>query len=206
MSAQTPAGSAGSPARETSIRSPSTSIPPQSRRTTGKPRPANDRYLLPLMLDLGNPSPALGWASEERASLEQRGPADVVLALALVHHLAIGNNVPLPNVAEFFARLGRHLVIEFVPKSDSQVQRMLSSRTDISRTTRRTDSKLLSTSTSGSTGGIGSPAPSGSCTCCDGADGVGCFVHSSTPSGTRPLSLMRSSRPTIVRITREFGS
>jgi len=92
---------------------------------------ANDRYLLPLMLDLSNPSPALGWASEERASLEQRGPADVVLALALVHHLAIGNNVPLPNVAEFFARLGRHLVIEFVPKSDSQVQRMLSSRTDI---------------------------------------------------------------------------
>jgi len=92
---------------------------------------ANDRYLLPLMLDLSNPSPALGWASEERASLEQRGPADVVLALALVHHLAIGNNVPLPNIAEFFARLGRHLVIEFVPKSDSQVQRMLSSRTDI---------------------------------------------------------------------------
>jgi hypothetical protein len=54
-----------------------------------------------------------------------------VLALALVHHLAIGNNVPLPNIAEFFARLGRHLVIEFVPKSDSQVQRMLSSRTDV---------------------------------------------------------------------------
>lgn len=92
---------------------------------------AKDRWLLPLMLDLSNPSPALGWASEERASLEQRGPADVVLALALVHHLAIGNNVPLRNVAEFFARLGRHLVIEFVPKSDSQVQRMLASRADV---------------------------------------------------------------------------
>lgn len=92
---------------------------------------AQDHCLLPLVLDLSNPSPALGWAAEERESLEQRGPADVVLALALVHHLAIGNNVPLPKVAEFFARLGRHLIIEFVPKSDSQVQRMLSSRADI---------------------------------------------------------------------------
>jgi ribosomal protein L11 methylase PrmA len=92
---------------------------------------AQDHYLLPLVLDLSNPSPALGWAAEERESLEQRGPADVVLALALVHHLAIGNNVPLPKVADFFARLGRHLIIEFVPKSDSQVQRMLSSRADI---------------------------------------------------------------------------
>jgi ribosomal protein L11 methylase PrmA len=92
---------------------------------------AQDHCLLPLVLDLSNPSPALGWAGEERESLEQRGPADVVLALALVHHLAIGNNVPLPRVAEFFARLGRHLIIEFVPKSDSQVQRMLASRADI---------------------------------------------------------------------------
>jgi ribosomal protein L11 methylase PrmA len=92
---------------------------------------AGDRYLLPLLLDLTNPSPALGWASEERSSLEQRGPADVVLALALMHHLAIGNNVPLSHVAEFLSRLCRHLVIEFVPKSDSQVQRLLSSRADV---------------------------------------------------------------------------
>jgi ribosomal protein L11 methylase PrmA len=90
-----------------------------------------DKHLLPLVLDLSNPSPAIGWAAEERQSLEQRGPADVVLALALVHHLAIGNNVPLARIAEFFSRLGRYLVIEFVPKSDSQVQRMLSSRTDV---------------------------------------------------------------------------
>jgi hypothetical protein len=54
-----------------------------------------------------------------------------VLALALVHHLAIANNVPLPRVAELFARLGRALVIEFVPKSDSQVGRLLRNRADI---------------------------------------------------------------------------
>ena len=83
------------------------------------------------LADLANPSPALGWAHRERRSLEQRGPADALLALALVHHLAIGRNVPLDRIAEYFARLGRALVIEFVPKSDSQVQRLLRSREDV---------------------------------------------------------------------------
>ena len=87
--------------------------------------------ILPLLLDMMNPSPSLGWANEERQSLEARGPVDTVMALALVHHLAIANNVPLPRVAEAFARLGRTLVIEFVPKSDSQVVRLLRNRPDI---------------------------------------------------------------------------
>ncbi|MGD0006632.1 MAG: class I SAM-dependent methyltransferase [Anaerolineaceae bacterium] len=90
-----------------------------------------EENLLPLVLDLTNPSPALGWSNEERQSLEQRGPADMVLALAVIHHLAISNNVPLPQLADYFARLGTWLVIEFVPKSDSQVQRLLASRKDI---------------------------------------------------------------------------
>jgi hypothetical protein len=55
----------------------------------------------------------------------------LVLALALIHHLAISNNVPLPQIADFFADAGKWLVIEFVPKSDSQVQKLLSSRVDI---------------------------------------------------------------------------
>jgi hypothetical protein len=87
--------------------------------------------LLPLLLDLTNPSPAIGWANEERDSFGARGPADLVLALALIHHLAISNNVPLSQVAEFLASLGKWLVIEFVPKSDSQVQKLLISREDI---------------------------------------------------------------------------
>lgn len=87
--------------------------------------------VLPLLLDLTNPSPAQGWEHRERMSLLERGPADLVLALALVHHLAIGNNVPLADLARFLARLGRWLVIEFVPKEDSQVQRMLRMRQDI---------------------------------------------------------------------------
>jgi ribosomal protein L11 methylase PrmA len=86
---------------------------------------------LPLLLDLTNPSPGLGWAGSERDSLEARGPADCVMALALIHHIAISNNVPLANIARYLSRLGRKLVIEFVPKADSQVRRLLASREDI---------------------------------------------------------------------------
>jgi hypothetical protein len=87
--------------------------------------------LLPLLMDLTNPSPSIGWANAERDSLAARGPVDMILALALIHHLAISNNVPLPQLADFFASLGKWLVIEFVPKSDSQVQKLLVSREDI---------------------------------------------------------------------------
>lgn len=87
--------------------------------------------ILPLQLDLTNPSPALGWAHVERDSLADRGPADVVMALGLVHHLAISNNVPLDRVAAYLARLARKLIIEFVPKEDSQVRKLLATREDI---------------------------------------------------------------------------
>jgi len=87
--------------------------------------------LLPLLQDLTNPSPGAGWANRERDSLAERGPAQAILALALIHHLAIGNNVPLPDVAKYFASLAEWAVVEFVPKSDSQVQRLLASRKDI---------------------------------------------------------------------------
>lgn len=96
-------------------------------------RAKNDKEqnLLPLQLDLTNPSPALGWANRERESFRERGPADILLALAVIHHLAITNNVPLPQLADFFAEMGKWLVIEFVPKSDSQAQKMLAVREDI---------------------------------------------------------------------------
>jgi hypothetical protein len=90
-----------------------------------------ETHLLPLLIDLTNPSPPLGWRNRERDDLFTRGPAEAVLALALIHHLAIANNVPLPHLAAFFHDLGRWLVIEFVPKSDSQVQILLASRQDI---------------------------------------------------------------------------
>jgi ribosomal protein L11 methylase PrmA len=91
----------------------------------------NESSILPLIMDLTNPSASLGWSNEERNSLIGRGPVDCVMVLALVHHLAITNNLPNAMIAEFFAKIGNWLIIEFVPKSDSQVQRLLRTRVDI---------------------------------------------------------------------------
>ncbi len=87
--------------------------------------------ILPLVMDLTNPSPGLGFAGRERDSLQDRGPVDMIMALALIHHLAISNNLPLSYIAEYFAGLAEWLIIEFVPKQDSQVQRLLATREDI---------------------------------------------------------------------------
>ncbi len=90
-----------------------------------------EKNILPLVMDLTNPSPSLGWHHQERSSLAARGPVDAILALALAHHLAIANNVPLLDIANFFKDLGSYLIIEFVPKTDSQVKRLLTTREDI---------------------------------------------------------------------------
>lgn len=86
--------------------------------------------LLPLLIDLSNPSPAIGWSNAERDSFLDRGPCDVLLSLGLIHHLAISNNIPLAYIARFFSRLGKYLLIEFVPKEDSQVMKLLVNRPD----------------------------------------------------------------------------
>jgi hypothetical protein len=91
----------------------------------------HEKNLLPILVDLTNPSPNMGWANKERSSFTSRSKSDMALALALIHHLAIGNNLPLGMVAAFFAELAPYLVIEFVPKSDSKVKRLLATREDI---------------------------------------------------------------------------
>lgn len=94
-------------------------------------RKARDANILPLVIDLTNPSPGIGWENAERDSFMDRGPVDLAMALALVHHLAISNNLPLSRIADFFHKITEWLIIEFVPKEDSQVQKLLSSRKDI---------------------------------------------------------------------------
>lgn len=92
---------------------------------------SGEKHLLPLLLDLTNPSPDIGWRNLERTTILKRGRADTILALALVHHLAISNNTPLGLIASFFSDACDSLIIEFIPKTDSQAQRLLSSREDI---------------------------------------------------------------------------
>jgi ribosomal protein L11 methylase PrmA len=90
-----------------------------------------EERILPLVLDLANPSPGLGWADEERRSVAARANADTLLALALVHHLAIGRNVPLGRISAFLASLAPNLIIEFVPKEDPMVRTLLATREDV---------------------------------------------------------------------------
>jgi hypothetical protein len=86
------------------------------------------RGILPLTMDLANPSPGLGWDSRERLSLRDRGPADLVLAMALIHHLVLSCCVPLSLIANWFASLAHHLLVEFVPPADPMVQQLLKHR------------------------------------------------------------------------------
>ena len=92
---------------------------------------AGDRRVLPLRVDLTAPSPAIGWDNTERPAFKERSLDGTVMALALIHHLAIANNVPMSQVAGFLAGFARNLIVEFVPKSDRQVQRLLAARQDI---------------------------------------------------------------------------
>lgn len=87
--------------------------------------------ILPLFCDLTNPTPSTGWVNQERHSLFERGPADAVLALALIHHLAIPHNIPFVYLAQCFSKMGKYLVIEYIDKQDSQVQILLANRKDI---------------------------------------------------------------------------
>jgi len=73
---------------------------------------------LPLALDLTNPSPSLGWRQQERRGLIERRNADLVLCLALLHHLVLARNLPLSQVLDWLISLAPRGVIEFVPRDD----------------------------------------------------------------------------------------
>lgn len=87
--------------------------------------------LYPLIIDLSNPSPSIGVNNAERDSFLKRTKVDLVLALALIHHLAIGRNIPFESIAKMFSGLGEYLIIEFVPKEDEKIQLMLNQKKDV---------------------------------------------------------------------------
>jgi ribosomal protein L11 methylase PrmA len=94
-------------------------------------RARGETRLLPLVLDLLNPSPASGWMNRERTSIFERGRPEMVMALALIHHLAFVGNQPMENLAEFFRRLAPWLLIEFVPETDPQVRLLAAQRAGV---------------------------------------------------------------------------
>jgi hypothetical protein len=93
-------------------------------------RREGDIHMLPLVMDLSNPTPGLGFDLRERLSLFERPQAELLLALALIHHLRITCNVPFRRIAAFLARLGSRLLLEWVPRDDPKVRAMLSYRRD----------------------------------------------------------------------------
>jgi len=91
----------------------------------------NIQNLIPLVIELTNPSPSIGWVNSERMSLIERSNAEMVLALAIIHHLCISNNLPFDLIAKFLSKICDWLMIEFVPKSDPMVKKLLLHRKDI---------------------------------------------------------------------------
>lgn len=99
-----------------------------------KLRADGERRVLPLVMDLADPSPGGGWRGVERGSFADRADADAVLALAVVHHLAIGRNIPLPEIVDWLVGTFRtagaegRLVVEFVHPDDPMAVRLLANK------------------------------------------------------------------------------
>lgn len=96
-----------------------------------KLRAERQETILPLVVNLANPSPAMGWRGRERKRLEERGKPDLILCLALLHHLVIRNNIPMSEIIEWLASFGADIVIEFVSKEDPMTKRLLQNKRDI---------------------------------------------------------------------------
>jgi hypothetical protein len=88
----------------------------------------DERRILPLVANLADPSPGLGWRGLERRTLEDRGTPDLVLALALVHHVSITANIPLAEFLDWLRELDATVVIEFPKREDPMVKRLLSGK------------------------------------------------------------------------------
>ena len=90
----------------------------------------DSRTILPLVGDVADPSPDLGWRNRERRRWLERGRPELVLCLALIHHLVINGNIPLSDLLDWLASLGADLIIEFVTREDPMVERLLRNKDD----------------------------------------------------------------------------
>ncbi len=88
--------------------------------------------ILPLVMDLTNPSQDQGFAGKERKAWNHRGGPDLLIAFAVLHHMAIHANVPVKLMIEWLYDLKvPHLMIEFVPREDVMVRQLLKNRKDV---------------------------------------------------------------------------
>lgn len=87
-------------------------------------RKDENQSILPLHIDIANPSSGVGWVNKERMGLIERGPCDVAMALALIHHLIVSNGIPLKNIAKFFHQICSDLIIEYIPPSDPKFRQI----------------------------------------------------------------------------------
>lgn len=86
------------------------------------------RKILPLVLDVTDPSPATGWRQSERTPFEHRGKPELVILYAIIHHMVIGGNIPVREVVEWLAELGSRIIIEFVPLEDPLTARLVANK------------------------------------------------------------------------------
>jgi hypothetical protein len=87
-----------------------------------------NEQILPLVMNLTDPSPALGWRGLERKAWTDRGKPELILALALLHHVSITGNVPVRQFVDWLASLESHIVIEFMTREDPMVKRLLAAK------------------------------------------------------------------------------
>jgi hypothetical protein len=86
--------------------------------------------VFPMVMDLTNPSPALGFGNKERTTIDERSKPDLIFALALIHHLAITYNIPFASMAAHFRAYNTDLVVEYVDREDSQFKKLLRNKQD----------------------------------------------------------------------------
>ncbi|MEO8025141.1 MAG: class I SAM-dependent methyltransferase [Bryobacteraceae bacterium] len=92
--------------------------------------------ILPLVVDLSRPTPATGWRNREGASFLDRahGRFDLVMGLAVLHHMLVTERVPLPDALSQLADLSsKYVLLEFVSPDDPMFQRIVRGRSALYR-------------------------------------------------------------------------
>ena len=93
-------------------------------------RQEQSTHILPLVMSLSDMSPGLGWRAQERKALTERGSPDLILSLALIHHIVISANIPMRDFVDWLASFHAALVIEFVTREDPMVKKLLLNKED----------------------------------------------------------------------------